>query len=169
VAVKTPGPPRKPSVRKKKAAARPAARKPTTPTARRPVRAQPGTPEELIATLPEPRRGEMARLHQLIRATVPDLPPFVHQGMIGYGPFHYRYASGREGDWFRIGVASRKQYIALYSCAADERGYVAERYRQRLPAADIGRSCVRFRRVDDLDQAALVALLKETAVTGFGL
>jgi hypothetical protein len=93
----------------------------------------------------------------------------MHAGMIGYGPFHYKYASGREGDWFRIGVASLKQYISLYSCAADARGYVAERYRKRLPGADIGKSCVRFKRLDDLDTAALKALLKETAKTGFGM
>jgi hypothetical protein len=48
----------------------------------------------------------------------------VQAGIVGYRPFHYRYASGREGDTFKIGLASRAGYIALYACAADERGYV---------------------------------------------
>lgn len=127
------------------------------------------TPEEYIAKLAEPRRTEIARLDELIRKTVPKLEPHVVAGMLAYGPFHYRYPSGREGDWFRIGVASNKQYISLYACAADDRGYVAERYRKRLPKADIGKSCVRFKKVDDLDLVALRALLKETAKTGFGM
>ncbi len=117
------------------------------------------TPAEYIAALDEPRRTDIARLDSLIRASVPSLEPFIHSGMLAYGLLHYRYASGREGDWFRVGVASNKRYISLYACAADDQGYVAERFRARLPKADIGRSCVRFKRLDDLDEGVLVELL----------
>jgi hypothetical protein len=127
------------------------------------------TPDQLIEGLPEPRRSDIARMHRLIRKTLPALAPFVHGGMLGYGPYHYRYPSGREGDWFRVGLASHKSYISLYACAADKKGYVAERYRNRLPGADIGKSCVRFKRVEDLDLEAVRALLEETAATGFGI
>lgn len=127
------------------------------------------TPEEYISQLAEPRRTQVAALDRLIREAVPSLAPFIHQGMLAYGPFHYRYASGREGDWYRVGVASNKQYISLYACAADQRGYVAERYKTRLPKANIGKSCVRFKRLDDLDPQALTELLRETERTGFGL
>ena len=127
------------------------------------------TPREYLAKLAEPRKSEIARLDKIIRATVPELKPFILAGMLGYGPFHYRYPTGREGDWCKIGVASNKGYISLYACAADERGYVAERYRERLPKAKIGKSCVRFKKVDDLDLKALKALLKETAKVGFGM
>ena len=82
---------------------------------------------------------------------------------MGYGKYHYRYASGREGDWMRIGVANNKQYISLYCCAADERGYVAERFKDRLPKANIGKSCVRFKRLSDLDETALRDLIRESA------
>src|SRR5204863_8800084 len=71
------------------------------------------TPDELIEGLPEPRRSDIARLHRLIRKTVPALAPFVHGGMLGYGPYHYRYPSGREGDWFRVGLASHTSHISL--------------------------------------------------------
>ena len=43
---------------------------------------------------------------------------------------------------------------------------MAERYVDRLPKASIGKSCVRFRKLADLDEKALVALIKETAKTG---
>lgn len=83
-------------------------------------------------------------------------------GMIGYGRYHYRYASGREGDWCLLGLASHKRYISLYVTAEDGKGgYLAEAYRDRLPKADIGKSCVRFRRLDDLDQDALRELVRE--------
>jgi hypothetical protein len=127
------------------------------------------TPEAYIDKLAEPRRSEVAGLHRLIRKTVPKLEPFISSGVLAYGSFHYRSASGREGDWFRIGVASNKNYISLYACAADAKGYVAERYRERLPKANIGKSCVRFKRLADLDLVALRALLRETAKTGFGV
>ena len=63
----------------------------------------------------------------------------------------------------KIGIANNKQYISLYCCAADERGYVADRYRKRLPKANIGKSCVRFKRLSDLDEAAVKDLIRETA------
>ncbi len=84
-------------------------------------------PAEYIAKLEEPRRTEVGALDALIRKTAPKLQPFIHSGMLAYGRCHYKYASGREGDWFRIGVASNKNYISLYICAGDDRGYVAER------------------------------------------
>lgn len=71
------------------------------------------SPAEYIAKLAEPRKTEIASLDELIRKTAPKLEPFIHSGMLAYGPWHYKYASGREGDWFRIGVASNKNYVSL--------------------------------------------------------
>jgi uncharacterized protein DUF1801 len=83
--------------------------------------------------------------------------------MLAYGRYHYRYASGREGDWFRIGLASQKRYISLYVTAANGERYVAETYKDRLPKAGIGKSCVRFKRLEDLDRSALESLIREGA------
>jgi hypothetical protein len=127
------------------------------------------TQAEYLASLDEPRRSDVAALDALVRRCAPELEPFIHSGMLAYGPFHYRYASGREGDWFRIGIASNAAYISLYCCAADEKGYVAERFKDLLPKAKIGRSCVRFRKLAQLDLNVLAQLIRETAQTGFGL
>jgi hypothetical protein len=127
------------------------------------------TPAEYIAQLDEPRRSEIQKLDAFVRAAVPTLTPYLHSGMLAYGPFHYKYASGREGDWFKVGIASNASAISLYACAADANGYVAERYKSRLPKAKIGKSCVRFKRLSDLDLDALKALLEETRDTGFGM
>src|SRR5688500_16878261 len=93
------------------------------------------TPKEYIDGLDEPRRSEIARLDKLIRKAAPTLKPTMCAGMLGYGPFHYKYASGREGDTCRLSLASNKSYISLYAFAADEQGYVAERFKKKLPKA----------------------------------
>ena len=121
------------------------------------------TPAEYIAKLEEPRKAEVAALDALIRKTAPKLKPFIHIGVLAYGPYRYKYASGREGDWFRIGVASNKSYISLYICARDDNGFIPERYKKALPKANIGKSCVRFKRLSDLDQSALKKMIREGA------
>lgn len=126
------------------------------------------THEEYIAEVEEKRRDDIQQFHDLIRKTAPELEPTMEFGMLGYGKFHYKYKSGREGDWMKVGVANNKQYISLYCCSADERGYVAERYKDRLPKANIGKSCVRFRRLSDLDQETLTELIRETAAGPWG-
>jgi hypothetical protein len=123
------------------------------------------TPKEYIAKLAEPRRSEIVALDKLIRKVAPELEPFVHIGILAYGHWHYKYASGREGDWFRIGVASNKNYVSLYICAMDGKEYVAERYKKALPQANIGKSCVRFKRLSDLDEAVVTKLIREGATT----
>jgi uncharacterized protein YdhG (YjbR/CyaY superfamily) len=126
------------------------------------------THEQYIAEVEDARRPDIQRLHDLVREVAPELEPTMEFGMMGYGKYHYKYASGREGDWMKLGIANNKRYISLYCCSADERGYVAERYRERLPKADIGKSCVRFKRLSDLDEEALRELILETADGDYG-
>jgi hypothetical protein len=47
--------------------------------------------------------------------------------------------------------------------AVEGEKYVAETYKERLPKADIGRSCVRFKRLSDIDRDALIELIKKGA------
>ncbi|MEP7361461.1 MAG: DUF1801 domain-containing protein [Chloroflexota bacterium] len=123
------------------------------------------TPAEYIDRLEEPRRSHIKELHELIRANAPELEPHIASGMLAYGRYHYRSKSGSEGDWFHIGLASNKRYISLYvmATAPTGGGYLAESYKNRLPKADIGRSCVRFKRPEDLDPDLLTQLIREGA------
>jgi Domain of unknown function (DU1801) len=119
------------------------------------------THDEYIERLDEPRRGDIRALHELIRETVPELAPTMEFGMLGYGRYHYRYASGREGDSTVVALASNKSYISMYvQAGAPEGGYLAESYADRLPKASIGRSCIRFKRLSDVDTEVLAQLLR---------
>lgn len=122
------------------------------------------TVEDYIDGLEEPRKGEILRLHELIRKTVPNLKPHIQSGMLGYGSYHYKYASGNEGDWMIIGLSSRKNYISVYVNAVTPDGqYVAENYKSALPKASVGKSCIRFKKLDDVDQKTLVRIIKQGA------
>ena len=111
----------------------------------------------------EGRRADARKILALLKEITGARPEMWGDSIVGFGSYHYKYASGREGDWMKIGIANNKQYISLYSCAGDETGYVAERYRDRLPKANIGKSCVRFKRLSDLDEDVLRELIRETA------
>ena len=119
------------------------------------------TPPGYIEKLPEPRRSELRQLHRLITKTAPQLKPKMWGEIIGYGSYHYRYATGREGDWFVIGLSSRRNYISFYGCLSDGRQYIAEKHKQELPKASIGRSCIRFKKLADVDLGVLARIVKE--------
>lgn len=127
------------------------------------------TVAEYIALINEPRRSDIKQLHAFIQKSVPKLKSFLLGGMIGYGPFHYKYPSGREGDWARISLASQKNYISVYVCDVKNGKYVAESSKHLLPKASIGKSCIRFKKIDDIDLPNLKKVIIEGARSPFGI
>jgi hypothetical protein len=124
------------------------------------------TVEEHLAAVGGTRAGDVRRLHELIVAAAPSLAVEAIPSALGYGPFRYRYASGREGDSHLITLTDRKNYIAMYVNSSEGDGYVAERFAERLPKASIGKSCVRIKRLDDLDLDALRELVRTAVRVG---
>ena len=59
------------------------------------------TPTEYIAQVEPKRRGDIQRLHRLVRKFAPELKPTMEFGMLGYGTEEYKYASGRQGTWMK--------------------------------------------------------------------
>ena len=113
-----------------------------------------------LADLPEERREFVQRVHDVVRRTAPQLTPALWGSTLGYGSYHYRYASGREGAWFVIGVASTKTGVSLYLSATEGGSYLAEANKDRLGKVSVGRSCIRAKRVDDLDFDVLAELVR---------
>jgi uncharacterized protein YdhG (YjbR/CyaY superfamily) len=103
-------------------------------------------PDDWIAGLPETRRTDIAAIDERIRTVAPELRRYMDRGMLAYGRYRYRYASKREGDWPVLGVASNKAYISLYASPVG-----VEPWAGRLPKANVGKGCIRFRHASDLD------------------
>lgn len=121
------------------------------------------TPAHYLASLAEPRRSDVRALHDAICKAVPKLKPEMIGGMLGYGKYHYKYASGREGDTGVVMVASQKQYISLYLGCTGEDGYLAEKNKHRLGKVNVGKSCIRFKKLADLDLKVAMELVKLAA------
>lgn len=111
----------------------------------------------------EQRRKALMALDRLIKKSAPELKPHFASNMLGYGSYHYRSRSGREGDWPVIALASQKNYLSFYACFADVDGYIAEKYKKELPKANIGKSCIRFKKLADVDNKVLIKIIKQTA------
>jgi hypothetical protein len=116
------------------------------------------TPEAYVEALESPRREDIGRLHERIRAVAPSLAASAAEGMLTYGKYTYKSRSGRAGEWFPLGVASNKAYISLYASPVNLEPYVA-----RLPKANLGRGCIRFKRLDDVDLEVLDEVIRAAA------
>ncbi len=106
-----------------------------------------------------------------MRGSAPSRPAFAATssgGFLAYGRYHYVGASKREGDWFVLGIASNKAYISLYASPVG-----VEPWADRLPKANLGRGCIRFKRTADLDldvidEVIAAAAAKDGAVVQAG-
>lgn len=120
------------------------------------------TPEEYIELIDDAeRKAEIIKLDKLIKKVDPELERFILAGMIGYGKFHYKSKSGREGDWAIIALASQKNYISVYVCATEGQKYITEDYKEKLGKVNVGKSCVRFKKTADIKLKVLEELIKK--------
>lgn len=107
------------------------------------------------------RRRDCRRIAAMMRAATGARPAMWGSSMVGYGRYHYRYASGREGDWFECGYAPRAQTIAVYIMP----GFGPfEHLMKRLGKYRTGKSCLYIKRLDDVDIDVLSKLIAESVV-----
>lgn len=79
--------------------------------------------------------------------------------IVGFGSYHYRYASGREGDFMLTGFAPRKQALTLYIMGGHERH---EDLFAKLGKFRTGSSCLYINKLADVDMAVLRELIAES-------
>lgn len=77
--------------------------------------------------------------------------------MVGFGRYHYKYASGREGDWFVTGFSPRKQNLTLYIMSGFSE---YDDLMGRLGKFKTGKSCLYINKIEDIDQNVLKELIK---------
>lgn len=124
----------------------------------KPVHAQ--STEEYMRELPPDRRAILEALDSLIRTTVPSLKPVFAYNMPGYGMFPYRNYKKEMIEWPVISIASQKNYVSLYVCSVIDGAYVAEKYKDTLGKVSVGKSCIRFKKLSDLNIEGLTKVLR---------
>ncbi len=116
--------------------------------------------EAFIASVPEPAQSDCRELIGMMRSATGADPVMWGDSIVGFGSRHYRYASGREGDWFRVGFSPRARSLTLYLTDG------VDRHAARLD--DLGRhrtgkGCLYVTRLDDVDRDVLAAVINDAA------
>jgi len=114
--------------------------------------------EAFLAAIPdEGRRAECREVADLMRRITGVDPRIWGKGMVGFGRYHYRYESGREGEWFLTGFAPRKKDLTVYVLPGLE-GFTE--ILERLGRHRTGRSCLYLRSLEDVDRGVLEELIQ---------
>jgi Domain of unknown function (DU1801) len=108
----------------------------------------------------EGRRADCAAVLQMMREVLKAEPQMWGSSIVGLGTYHYRYASGRENDWFVAGFSPRKQNLTLYITGGFDRH---DEIMSRLGKHTTGKGCLYIKRLSDIDPEVLRELLRESA------
>ena len=113
--------------------------------------------DEFLHSIPDgARREDCLRVREIMEDLTGAEPRLWGTNIVGFGTYHYRYESGREGDWFLTGFSPRKANLTLYIMAGFERydGLLA-----RLGKYKTGKSCLYVKRLADIDEGVLRELI----------
>jgi len=106
----------------------------------------------------EKKRRDAKALDKLFREISGEKPIMSGPSIIGYGTYHYKYDSGREGDMARLGFSPRKQNLTLYFMPGFEKH---DALLKALGKHKTGKSCLYIKRLDEIDFDVLRTLVQE--------
>ncbi|CAG0936902.1 hypothetical protein TFLX_05799 [Thermoflexales bacterium] len=119
-----------------------------------------GSVEAFLNSLPdEQKRRDAFTLLDIMRKATQAEPQMWGSNIIGFGVYHYKYASGREGDWPLIGFSPRKQNLTLYVNDGFEQ---RDELLKSLGKHKTGKACLYVNRLDDIDLPTLRKLIKQS-------
>ena len=104
----------------------------------------------------ENRRRDCRVVAKMMQEVTGSRPRMWGPGIVGFGSYHYRYASGREGDWFLAGFSPRKQDLTLYIMSGFAKH---DELLSRLGKYKTGKSCLYLKRLEDVDPKILRQLV----------
>jgi hypothetical protein len=119
-----------------------------------------GNVDAFIAAIEDDRKREDSRaLVALMKKVTGEEPAMWGPSIVGFGDLHYKYESGREGDWFKVGFSPRKQNLTLYVT-----DYIRadDPLLARLGKFTTGKACIYVKRLDDIDTGVLENLVKRS-------
>lgn len=113
----------------------------------------------LSAVEPQERRDDCRKLVELMQQITKEPPAMWGPSIVGFGTYHYKYASGREGDWFLTGFSPRKQNLSLYMAPGleDFEDLTAE-----LGKCKTGKGCVYIKTLEDVKLPILKKLIRHS-------
>jgi hypothetical protein len=116
---------------------------------------------DFLAAVADPKRRADAEAVAALMAEVTGAEPTMWgTSIVGFGSYHYKYGSGREGEWPAVGLSPRKASLTVYLSAGFD-GY--DDLLARLGPHSIGRSCLYIKRLSDVDEG----VLRELVAGGF--
>jgi len=105
------------------------------------------------------RREDARAVCALMKQITGEVPTMYGTSMIGFGSYHYKYASGREGDWFLTGLSPRKQNLVVYIMPGFSE---YDDLMSKLGKHKTGKSCLYLNRLTDIDMDVLSKLIKRS-------
>jgi hypothetical protein len=124
-----------------------------------------------MATLPEPKRGEMRQLHHTILAMMPSCELWFLDGKdekgkivsnpnIGYGSRAIKYAAGTTREFYQIGLSANTTGISVYIIGIDDKKYLAQTFGKALGKASVTGYCIKFKKLSDIKIDVLKAAIR---------
>ena len=107
----------------------------------------------------EKRREDSFVVLDLMKEVTGEKPTMWGTSIVGFGSYHYKGASGREGDWMKVGFSPRKQSMTLY--IMDGFGSY-DSLLDKLGKYKTGKSCLYINKLEDVDQTVLRELVKQS-------
>ncbi len=107
----------------------------------------------------EKKREDCFTLLDMMKQATGVAPKMWGDSIVGFGSYHYKYKSGREGDWFLAGFAPRKQTLTLYIMAGFDQ---YDDLLAKLGKYKTGKSCLYIKKLADIDLATLKELVKQS-------
>ncbi|MCA1576550.1 MAG: DUF1801 domain-containing protein [Acidobacteria bacterium] len=104
------------------------------------------------------RREDCFAIAKIMEEITGEKPQMWGPSIVGFGSYHYQYASGREGDWPLIAFSPRKQDLTLYLTLNGYDKY--EEFMDQLGKHKTGKSCLYIKRLSDIHLATLKKLIK---------
>ena len=105
------------------------------------------------------KRADVKKVAALMRKATGARAKMWGANIVGFGQYHYKYDSGREGDFMLVGFSPRKQALTIYIIAGFTR---FAPLMKKLGKYKTGKSCLYVRRLSDIDEAVLDRLIQDS-------
>ena len=107
----------------------------------------------------EQTRADCFEIAMIMKQVTKAEPKMWGSSIVGFGSYHYKGASGREGDWMLVGFSPRKQNLTLYIMAGFDR---YNELMKKLGKFSTGKSCLYIKKLADVDKKVLKELISES-------